>query len=56
METILRFNKKLSSKQLKMAIDILKAIGLNPVAEEKIIKLDEWQKIELANRVKNIES
>lgn len=55
METVLKFNKKLSPKQLKMAIEVLKAIGLHPVTEEKQIKLDEWQKAELANRIKNTE-
>lgn len=56
METVFRFNKKLSQKQMKMALDVLKAIGLTPIAEEKIVQLEEWQKSELSNRLKSIDS
>ena len=44
METVIKFKEQLSTSQLKMAIDVLKAIGLNVIEDKSIVELNNEQK------------
>jgi|APHig2749369809_1036254.scaffolds.fasta_scaffold263598_1 hypothetical protein len=54
METVIKFKEQLSTSQLKMAIDVLKAIGLNVIEDKNVIELNNEQKDILETRLKNI--
>lgn len=56
METVIKFKDQLSTSQLRMAIDVLKAIGLNVLEEKNIVELNKEQKEILDYRLKNIKN
>ena len=56
METVIKFKDQLSTSQLRMAIDVLKAIGPNVLEEKNIVELNKEQKEILDSRLKNIKN
>ena len=56
METVIKFKEQLSTSQLKMASDVLQAIGLNVIEDKSIVELNNEQKKILDSRLKSIKN
>lgn len=56
METVIKFKEQLSTSQLRMAIDVLKAIGLDVIEDKNIVELNSEQKKILDTRLKSIKN
>ena len=51
--TYIELQGNLTQEQLKMAVDVLSAIGLNPIVKGSMIELEDWEKNVLAQRIES---